>query len=137
MLHVASANHPTAAATVLWIRTVEAQVDGADDDAIAGGAAGAGALDPRWSIPLAYGALMLTGRGALDEAEALVAQGQRLHGDDPWFPYTRGMLALRRGHPEVAADWLEQAAALPGAPEVHQAAADALRDAAADAPRDR
>lgn len=133
-LRILSLGHPTAAATVAWIdvvrRFTRAQ-DSPTGDAtwLPGALEPIGELDPRWETPWVYGALMARFLGDVPTHQAVLTRALDLHPAQPWFPYALGMSwYMDLGDPARAADWLERAAALPGAPTVHGEAARAFRE---------
>jgi hypothetical protein len=129
VLHVASVGHPRAAASLLWTDlsarwAAQARLPA---DVLSTGVRTIGALDPEWTTPWVYGALMLEAQGDRDAHEALLALAMDVHADEHVFPYMLGMSRLSRGDRVGAATWLDAAATRPGAPALHAAAAAALR----------
>jgi hypothetical protein len=128
-LRVASLGHDTAAATGLWTAIVVSYAEGrADPVEIVAAVHACGDLDPTWSAPLAYGALMVRSLGDVDGHETLLLAGMELFPDEHWFPYSLGMSRyLNHGDRALAAHYLELAADLHGGSEVHRRAARAIR----------
>lgn len=126
---VASLGHNTLASSGVWMRTVDLFTSDAIESVhITQGVRTATALDPAWRIPWVYGALMLQDRGEFANQEALLLNAIDHHPNEAWFPYALGMSRLEHHNDPVgAADWLDYAASMPGSPDVHAAAADALR----------
>ncbi len=126
---VASLGHETLAASGVWMRTVDLFVaEAIETDRINAGVRTATALDPNWRIPWVYGALMLQAQGDYANQEALLYDAMAFHPHEAWFPYALGMSRLEHyNDPQGAADWLDHAASMPGSPDVHSAAAKALR----------
>ena len=127
---VASLGHNTLASSGVWMRTVDLFTSDAIGSVhITPGVRTATALDPTWRIPWVYGALMLQDRGDFTNQEALLLDAIEHHPNEAWFPYALGMSRLEHHNdPLGASDWLDYAASMPGSPDVHAAAADALRD---------
>ena len=101
-----------------------------DVAALSGWVTAATALDPSWTPPLAYGALMLASVGDLEGHERILRAGVAAHPDDPWFAAALGMSRLLHSNdPDDAAAWLELASTLEGGDEIYARAADRLRGA--------
>ncbi len=129
LLRAVSLSHETAAATALWATVVSANAEGrASPRETIAAVRTCGDLDPTWSAPWAYGALIVRALGDIDAHETLLTEAMRAHPDEAWFPYTLGMSRyLNHGDRQGAADYLEIAADLPGGSEVHRRAARAIR----------
>lgn len=126
---VLSMHHPTAAATAAWIRVV-AHYDAATEAAwLVDPLRAIGSCDPRWATPWMYGALMARRLGDAHAHDRILSEAMALHPLEPWFPWAFGMARLEAGDRRGASTWLRRAADLPGAPQVHAAAADALDEA--------
>lgn len=84
-------------------------------------------LNPHWRTAYFYGGALLRAEGAIDGADVVFTEGADHFPDDPFFPFSVGMNAyLYRNDPATAAEWLEKAAARPGAPSWYAAAAAAM-----------
>lgn len=81
-----SLGHPTAAATLQWIRIVQHHTLPPPDAAwLPDALRPIGALDPRWQTPWAYGALMARSHGDHATARAILREAHERHPDAPWF----------------------------------------------------
>lgn len=127
---LASLGRSTPAATVAWIRVVARFTRSGPGDAawLLPALEPVAALDPRWTTPHVYGALMARHLGDHDAQQQLLRRAIDAFPQEPWFPYALGM-ARYLDHDDLqgAAEWLERAAALPDAPPVHAEAARAMR----------
>ncbi len=75
----------------------------------------AGRLDPTWSVPWVYGAMMARRLGAGADAEALLIAGMSIRPDDPTLPALLGAIRWAdHQDAEGAARWVRRAAELPG-----------------------
>jgi len=121
-----SAARPTAAATALWADTVLrfTQASSADDLGAERVLSQIGTLDPGWSIPWWYGALMC---GHVEQRDArdriLVDASARFPSEDA-FPAMLGMTRwMEDADAEAAARWLREAADRDDPQGIHAAAA--------------
>ncbi len=81
-------------------------------------------LDPQWRTPYFYGGSMLRVTGDVDASTALFEKGHAALPDDFFFPFAIGMnYYLDKEDPVQAAEWVQRAAGLPGAPKWYRAAA--------------
>lgn len=81
-----SLGHPTTAATLQWIRIVQHHtLPPPDATWLPAALHPIGALDPRWTTPWAYGALMARSHGDPATARAILREARALHPDTPWF----------------------------------------------------
>jgi hypothetical protein len=89
-------------------------------------AALAGRLDPTWSVPWVYGAMMARRAGDPQAATALLTEGHAARPADPTLPALLGACAHLDGDRQAAASWYRRAAAIPGVPDDLDAIARAL-----------
>lgn len=128
ILRVLTLGHDTAAATLGWASAVAVAVNTPEPAALASATRRTGALDPRWSVPWAYGALWLASLDAIDESESVLDEATTRFPNDPWFPWALGMSRyVHHADNAGAARWLEVAGSRPGAPTLHHEAAKAIR----------
>ena len=81
-----SLGRPTAAATALWMRTVDRYVEGQVRPAdIAASVRTIGQLDPTWVAPWYFGVLMLPADTSTALEEQLLTDAVRLHPEVQWF----------------------------------------------------
>lgn len=131
--HVATLGHDTAAASLLWMRAVVhfATSEAPDPAWIRAAVATCADLDPRWSAPSRYGALMLADLGDFAGHEDVLAAAAGRWPDDPWFATALGMSRwLRAGDAEGAVRWLSFAAATPGADPLLERLAERIAEEA-------
>lgn len=134
-VRVAAMGQPTLVGDGLWIRAVLAfsdLVDHPDPDGtrwLKEMLRSVITLDPGWRTTCFYGGSMLRVLGDIDGSDELFAAGHSALPDDPYFPFSLGMNAyLYRQDPVAAAEWLDRAASLPGAPDWYRAAAAGFLD---------
>jgi len=123
----------SAAASVLWMRTVTRYVALEDPDPetarwIEEAILTCASLDPRWRVPSTYGSLMLGSMGEVDAYERVLEAAAHQWPDDPWYPTALGMSRyLHRQDPEGAARWLDWAAGVSDASPIYTYAAARMR----------
>lgn len=135
MVRVASLGQATLVGDTLWIRsalTFSDLVDHPDDTGaqwLLAMLRSVVALDPGWRTVYFYGGSMMRVLGDIDGSDELFGAGARDLPDDPYFPFSLGMNAyLYREDAVAAAEYLDRAAALPGAPPWYAAAAAGFLD---------
>lgn len=123
-LHAAALGSTSSAATWAWMAAVNTYAHEPHSQAVASWVWTATELDPSWSPPLTYGALMLAAQGDVAGHQALLRRGLRAHPDDPWFPTALAMSRLLDSNDRAdAARWLAFASSLPGADPIWRDAA--------------
>lgn len=130
VLRMVSMDETTLVGSVLWIRAVLLFADVAEsgnpkDVAWLRAMLNAVAiLDPTWRTVYLYGGGLLRVCGDIEGSDALYRRGVKYLPNDPYFPFSLGMNAYLYHHDaKAAAEWLDRAAALPGAPAWYRAAA--------------
>jgi len=126
---VLSMGQPTAAASWIWMRTTERYIsERATADEIRSSVQQIADTDPTFQTPWVLGALMCERLGEIEVHQDLLALGADRFPSEPWFPWARGMSHWVHDKDTVQAEhWLDRASDIPGAPEIHARAAEALR----------
>lgn len=134
-LRVASLGQPGMVADYLWVDAVLRFMDIFEGDEPGGHPwlfatlDSVATLDPGWRTVYFYGGSMLRVLDEIEASDQLYRRGMEALPDDPFFPFSLGMNAyLYRNDPMAAHRFLDQAAALPGAPPWYRAAAAAFLD---------
>jgi len=128
-LRVVALGHGTVASTWLWSSTVASYGERrATTPELIISVRNCGALDPRWKAPWVYGSTMVRSLADIPGHERLLADAMEAHPDEPWFPYMLGMSRYLEGDKNGATQFLDQAAELSDASEVHIHPARAIRE---------
>jgi hypothetical protein len=127
---VASMGFNMVIADLLWIRAVLLFVDFLEADSDDGVywtrtvLKTVGTLDPAWRTPFFYGGGMLRLLGNIEGSDEIFSDGMKAFPQDAYFPFSLAMNAyLHHKDLEMAVEYLQKAAGMPGAPRWYRSAA--------------
>lgn len=128
---VASMGFDMVFADLMWTRAVLLFVDFLDAEEREDGAVWTrtvlktvGTLDPAWRTPFFYGGSMLRLLEDFEGSDEIFRDGMESFPDDAYFPFSIAMNAyLHREDMDTAVEYLQKAAAMPGAPGWYRNAA--------------
>jgi len=131
-LRIAASGLHVQVADLMWMRTVlefGARITGDEGwtEWLARSLVAVTELDPHWRTPFFYGGTMVRVAGSVDRSTDIFQRGALAFPGDPYFPFSVGMNHYFDGDKEQAADWVERASKLPGAPDWYAGAAIAFR----------
>ena len=130
-LRIAASGLHVQVADLMWMRTVlefGARITGDEgwNEWLARSLVAVTELDPHWRTPFFYGGTMVRVAGSVDGSTDIFERGAVAFPQDPYFPFSVGMNYYFEGDKDKAADWVERASKLPGAPGWYAGAATAF-----------